>query len=105
MNALFGKHSGSVVKIRCPCARCTRDTERLCKLVSVLRHEVCCRHNLEIKNDVSKSIVLQVITLHTSENDGAHTSLLRNRIGRLDVQLDLASFAIDLVADNIVIVE
>ena len=105
MNALFGEHSGSVVKIRCPCARCTRDTERLCKLVSVLRHEVCCRHNLEINNDVSKSIVLKVIALNTSENDSAHTRLLRKRSGWLDVQLDLSTFAIDFVADDIVIME
>lgn len=105
MNALFGEDPGSGIKIRCPRTRRTGNTERLCKLVSILRQERCRRHGLEIKNDVAKSIVLEVITLNTRENDSTHTSLLRDRSGWLDVQLDLSAFAIDFVADEVVIME
>jgi hypothetical protein len=69
---------------------------RLCKLVSVIRHEFSRRHGFQIKNDVAKSIVLEVIAVNARENDSAHTGLLRNPRGWLDVQFDLPAFAIDL---------
>ncbi len=104
MNALFGEHPGGGLKIRCPCTQ-RAITGRLCKLVSVLRDEPCHRHGHQIKNDVSKSIVLEMITLNTGENDGGHPSLLRIRNAGSDVQLDLSTVAIDLVTRDIVIME
>jgi hypothetical protein len=76
-------------------------TPRLCKLVSVFEHEPSYCHGLQIKNDVSKSIILEVIAI----NDRAHTGVLRHPRGRLDVQLNLPALAIDLVADEVVIME
>ncbi len=76
---------------------------RLYKLVSVIRHEFSRRHGLQIKNDVAKSIVLKVIAVNARENDSAQNGFLRNP--RLDVQPDLPALAIDLVADEVVIME
>ena len=78
---------------------------RLCKLVSVIRHEFSRRHGLQIKNDVAKSIVLEVIAVNARENDRAHNGLPRNPRSWLDVQLNLPAFAINLVADEVVIME
>jgi hypothetical protein len=46
-----------------------------------------------------------VSAVNAGENDSAHTGLPRNPRSWLDVQLNLAAFAIDLVADEVVIME
>jgi hypothetical protein len=46
-----------------------------------------------------------VIAVNARENDSAQTGLLLNPRSRPDVQLNLAAFAIDLVANEVVIME
>jgi len=78
---------------------------RLYKLVSVLGHEPGRWLGLQVKNDVSKGVTLKVVAVNARENDCTYTGLLRNPRGWLDVQLNLPAFAIDLVADKVVIME
>jgi hypothetical protein len=46
-----------------------------------------------------------VIAVNARENGIAHTGSLRHPRGWLDVQLNLPDFAIDFVADEVVIME
>ena len=54
---------------------------RLSKPVSILRHEPSRWHGLQIENNVSESIILEVIAVNAGENDCTHTGMLRNPRG------------------------
>jgi hypothetical protein len=59
---------------------------------------------LRYKNSC-QGIILEVSAVNAGENDSAHTGLPRNPRAGLMCSLDLAAFAIDLVADEVVIME
>jgi hypothetical protein len=52
-----------------------------------------------------KASFSKVIAVNVRENDSAQTGMLLNPRSRPDVQLNLAAFAIDLVANEVVIME
>jgi hypothetical protein len=63
-----------------------------------------CR-DLQIKNNVAESVIPEVVPLNTGENDRSHTGWLGIRNGWPDVKFDSLDFALDLIADDAVIVE
>lgn len=77
----------------------------LLEVPAILGHKPGHRHGLKIKNNISESIMLKVLSLNAREYHCADTCLCRVGSRWLDAQLYLAGFAINLIAHNQVIIE